>query len=175
MFDKNEVSTIFTNVDKAKSGSYEIVVTEIKYSAKKETKLISQIIKDSEVVKRMMPDKKIIYLGFFDSDKIDSKVNFKDEFKNIDCVIYGIKNKKCFGRNLTNCIDWNLTKEFKEMKKKVDTELKEIKDKLNKLSDKFYKYLDSIGFVDFEEEKEKEKKLKPELLNKKTNRDNFKK
>ena len=84
-------------------------------------------------MKRMMPDTKIIYLGFFDSDKIDSKVNFKDELKNIDCVIYGIKNKKCFGRNLTNCIDWNLTKEFKEMKKNVekfDTKIKEIKDKL---------------------------------------------
>ena len=164
MFDKDEIPIIFKNIDETKASLYEIAVTEMKYNTNKANNLISQIIKDSKVIKEMIPDKNVICLGFFDSINIDSRVDFKNKFKNIPSVIFGIKKKKWFGRNLHDCIDWKLIKDFKNLEKKVDEGFKELNEKINELNEKIDKLIKSNCGSNSDEERN-------EFLNRKRERD----
>jgi hypothetical protein len=125
-FDKKEVSLISSHVKKDDFKTYEMAIIEVKLSPKKVLNLISQMKKDSKIMKNVVPDKKIIYLGFLGSKNIDSKVNFPDKLKNIDYAIYGLNNNKFFNRKVFEPLDWNLIEKVENVLNDLNNNVKEI-------------------------------------------------
>ena len=115
-FNKKEVSLISSNVKKDDFKTYEMAIIEVMLSPKKVLKLISQMKKDAKIMKNMVPDKKIIYLGFLGS-------------KNIDYAIYGLNNKKFFNRNVFEPLDWNLI----EKVDKIDNSLNDLNNNVKEI------------------------------------------
>ena len=136
-FDKKEVSLISSNVKKDDFKTYEMAIIEVKLSPKKVLKLISQMKKDAKIMKNVVPDKKIIYLGFLGSKNIDSKVNFPDKLKNIDYAIYGLNNNKFFNRKVFKPLDWNLI----EKVEKIDNILNDLSNNVKEILE-WIKYRD---------------------------------
>ena len=114
-FDPNEVEIIFTNVNNEELTKCEYAIMEVKLNPKKIEELVEQIKKDSKLLKDMKEKK--IFLGFINSTKVSSFK--KGTFKDINCVIFGIKNSILFGKNVSRAIDWNLEQKFNEFVKEI--------------------------------------------------------
>ena len=139
-FNKKEVSLISSNVKKDDFKAYEMAIIEVKLSPKKVLKLISKMKKDAKIMKNVVRDKKIIYLGFLGSKNINSKVNISEKFKNIDYAIYGLNNKKFFNRNVFEPLDWNLIEKVDKIDKRINI--------LNDLSNNVKEILEWIKDID---------------------------
>ena len=85
---KDEVVEFYSNI--GKNDDFEIAVIEAKLSPNKISKLVKQLKKYYYALEKKL-NKKIIYLGFFNSPTIDSKekANFK-KLEKMKCVLYGI-------------------------------------------------------------------------------------
>lgn len=119
IFNSNEVTKIYSNVLDDKK-DFDMAILEVKLNRAKIYELIKQIKKDDNIFGRILK-KKIIYLGFINSPTVDSnsEKNFI-QLQKINCVIFGIKESKFAEKNVLKPIDWDLLKEVKGLKKKLD-------------------------------------------------------
>ena len=97
-----------------------MAILEVKLNRAKIYELIKQIKKDDNIFGRILKKKKI-YLGFINSPTVDSnsEKNFI-QLQKINCLIFGIKESKFAEKNVLKPIDWDLLKEVKGLKKKLD-------------------------------------------------------
>ena len=148
-FDPNEVETIFANVNNQELTKCECAIMEAKLNPKKIEELVEQIKKDYKLLKDMKEKK--IFLGFINSTKVSSFK--KGTFKDINCVIFGIKNSVLFGKNVSRSIDWNLEQKFNEF-------VKEIKGAIEKQNELIKKQSKSIRILRKYIKEKNEKKAK---------------
>ena len=118
LFDENEVSIIYSNIDNKEEINFKYSIIEAKLNPKKVNNLISKIKKDINLL-NLLDKKPAIILGFINSVNIKDKNHF-NSLKNKKCVIYGIKNSILCGKNITRPIDWDLEKKFNKLYKKVE-------------------------------------------------------
>ena len=138
IFNKNEVELFYRSIDEG-DNNFDISILEVKLNKNKISDLVKQIEKDSNSFGKKLK-KKIIYLGFINSPTIDSKdmINFV-KLKKINCAIYGLKQSKFGGKNAIRPIDWDLFKEVKEIKLKLDNIELLLKQFINKKTQKIEK------------------------------------
>lgn len=141
LFDENEVSIIYSNIDNKEDINYKYCIIEAKLNPKKVNNLIGKIKKDINLL-NILDKKPAIILGFINSDNIKDKNHF-NSLKNKKCVIYGIKNSFLCGKNITRPIDWNCERKIIKLSQKVE---------------EIYNYIKSIK----KEEKEKNKEIEEE-------------
>lgn len=67
---------------------------------------------------------KILYIGFINDKKI--KVNIEENVKEIDFILFGLKDSNFMKRDMTQYIDWETIKELKELKKNYTNFYEEI-------------------------------------------------
>ena len=119
MFDKSEVVTIYSNINKEEEKTFQVMVLEIKSKADYLFDLIVQLKRDAKFFNRLT-NEKIVFIGFVGSGKVDYRLNFKDLLGNMKCVLYLIKDNKLCGRNLKVNIDWTTVKYVKKLTKKIN-------------------------------------------------------
>lgn len=100
--------------------AFDTAVVEIKLNPNKVNDLISQLKTDADYFKKLNKYKNIIYLGFINCKNVDSKTDFIKLAK-IQSIVYGIKNSKFYGRNVTRFNDWLLISEVKELKGRMSS------------------------------------------------------
>ena len=121
-FSSEDVSVIYSHLGDKKDQDYKISIIEAKLSPNKISDLIKQFRKDSLLLK-MKGIANGILLGFFNSDKIQIE-KYRNNLKDINCVIYGIKHSMLNGKNVKFFIDWDLIKKIDEL----SAQIQEIKD-----------------------------------------------
>lgn len=67
---------------------------------------------------------KILYIGFINDKKI--KVNIEENVKEIDFILFGLKDSNFMKRDMTQYIDWETIKELKELKKIIPIFMKKL-------------------------------------------------
>ena len=145
MFDKKEVSIIYSNIDNEKCKNIQYCIMEAKLSPKKVNKLIKQIRLDNNLLKTLNI-KDAIILGFINSSEINDKKHF-NTLKNFNCIIYGIKDSKLCNKNITYPIDWDLNERFDKFSDNIISKI----EKLTKL------------VKEMREKKEREAKIEAKL------------
>ena len=126
-FSKEEVLVIYSNLGNKKEEDFKYSIIESKLSQNKIEDLIEKFKNDSHLFKMKGITNRIL-LGFFNSDKIqiDNHINL---LKDINYVIYGIKYSKLNGKRVKYVIDWELVKEVKVLRKKIDEIISYVKPK----------------------------------------------
>ena len=119
MFDKSEVVTIYSNINKEEEKTFQVMVLEIKSKADYLFDLIVQLKRDAKFFNRLT-NEKIVFIGFVGSGNLDLRLNFKDLLGSMKCVLYLIKDNKLCGRNLKVNIDWTTVKCVKKLTKKIN-------------------------------------------------------
>ena len=118
MFDKKEIKIIYENIDKNKK--YDMAVMESKLNTNRIGDLIKQI-KRNNIFFKKISEKNVIHLGLINGTNVNSNIVLNHKLKDIECIIFGLKNCKLCGRNMERCIDWalvsNVKKNMKDMKK----------------------------------------------------------
>lgn len=162
VFDKNEVKIIYENIDEDKK--YDMAVTESKLNTNRIGDLIKQI-KRNNIFFKKISEKNVIHLGFINGTNVNSNINLKDKLKDIECIIFGLKNCKLCGRNMERCIDWvtasNVKKIMKDMKK-IKKDLKKNMENITKNLENITNCLNNLN--------EKVNKMESNFLGKKTKR-----
>ena len=137
MFDKSEVVTIYSNINKEEEKTFQVMVLEIKSKADYLFDLIVQLKRDAKFFNRLT-NEKIVFIGFVGSGKVDYRLNFKDLLGSMKCVLYLIKDNKLCGRNLKVNIDWlqsnvlkNLLKKINQIDEKMDIIMEHLGIKMN--------------------------------------------
>ena len=145
VFDKNEVKIIYENIDEDKK--YDMAVTESKLNTNRIGDLIRQI-KRNNIFFKKISEKNVIHLGFINGTNVNSNIDLKQKLKDIECIIFGLKNCKLCGRNMERCIDWvtasNVKKIMKDMKK-IKKDMKKIKKDIKKNMENITKNMENIS------------------------------
>ena len=93
--------------------------------------MIAQLKKDKFVTKKIS-DKKILFIGFINSDHLEDDIS--KEIAGSNLLILGIKNSHLFKREVTKYYDWEL---IKEIKNEINGLKKDIKEMRNLFDNKF--------------------------------------
>ena len=104
-----EVEIIYSNLEDKNINDFNYIITEIKLSANRVDDLIAQIKKDKNIMENIL-NKKILFVGFINDTKI--KFNIEEKIKDIDFILFGLKNGKLTKRDMTQYIDWETIKEL---------------------------------------------------------------
>ena len=142
-FDKEEIGIISANIDTSKIDNklFPKAVLEIKLSRNKVEDLFSQMKRDQQIIKYKMKEN-AIYLGFINSNSVDTKImkNIKKQLKDINYVLFGVKNNKFAKREITQFYDWlliykvqSLEQSIKNIKQRVEVIENDVKNINNKL------------------------------------------
>ena len=124
-----EVEIIYSNLEDKNINDFNYIITEIKLSANRVNDLIAQIKKDKNIMENIL-NKKILFVGFINDTKI--KFNIEEKIKDIDFILFGLKNGKLTKRDMTQYIDWETIKEFNNKFDMIIHELKSIKNIIKK-------------------------------------------
>ncbi len=127
-----EVVTIYSNLEDKNINDFNYLITKIKLSANSIDDLIAQIKKDKNIMENIL-NKKILFVGFINDTKI--KFNIEEKIKDIDFILFGLKNGIFTKRDMTKYIDWETIKELEKIEEKFDIiidELKSIKNIIKK-------------------------------------------
>ena len=100
-----------------------------------------------------------ILLGFFNSDKIQIE-KYRNNLKDINCVVYGIKHSMLNGKNVKFFIDWDLIKKIDEL----SAQIQEIKDYVKQKKDNQKEKDNKMELNQISGEKENIKKNKEEYF-----------
>ena len=157
LFNENEISIIYSNIDKEEEKNFIYSMIEVKLNPKKINDLIRQIKRDNRLLKIMNYNSAVI-LGFLNSGDEKYKSNF-NTLKKLKCVIYGIKNSTLCGKKVSQVIDWDLEMKFKKLNDTVNNINNKLNDILGVLVPKVNEIYNFFGL----KEKEDEKKGKPIL------------
>ena len=174
-FDEKEASILYSNIIKEREEDFRYCMIEVKKGSRKVNELITQIRKYNNLLKLKEINSAII-LGFINADAVKDKSHF-NTLKNINCVIYGIKNSILCGKDITKSIDWDLNKKVTELASKVDVIYNYILSKMEQEKDLKKKKVQKIEKKK-EEKKEfggknmKKEKKRKKFLNQKTEREN---
>ena len=117
-FDEKEIKILYSNINKDEEKKYSYSIVESKLGADKADEIINQIRKDHHLLKHQGRND-IIILGFVNSVNIKN-ANYFMTLKNKKCVIYGIKDSKFCGKEVSQPIDWDLEKRFNDLSEKID-------------------------------------------------------
>ena len=112
-----EVVTIYSNLEDKNINDFNYLITEIKLSANSIDDLIAQIKKEKNVMENIL-NKKKLFVGFINDTKI--KFNIEEKIKDIDFILFGLKNGKLTKRDMTQYIDWETIKELEKIEEKFD-------------------------------------------------------
>ena len=104
-----EVEIIYSNLEDKNINDFNYIITEIKLSANRVNDLITQIKKDKNIMENIL-NKKILFVGFINDTKI--KFNIEEKIKDIDFILFGLKNGKLTKRDMTQYINWETIKEL---------------------------------------------------------------
>ena len=93
--------------------------------------------RDQQIIKYKMKENPI-YLGFINSNSVDTKImkNIKKQLKDINYILFGVKNNKFAKREITQFYDWLLiykTQSLEQRVKVIENEVKNINNKLDHL------------------------------------------
>lgn len=127
MFEKNEVKIIYENIDKNKK--YDMAIMESKLNTNLIGDLIKQI-KRNNIFFKKISEKNVIHLGFINGTNVNSNIALNHKLKDIECIIFGLKNCKLCGKNMERCIDWALVSNVKKIMK----DMKKIKNKMENIT-----------------------------------------
>ncbi len=159
LFNENEISIIYSNIDKEEEKIFIYSMIEVKLNQNKINDLIRQIKRDNRLLKIMNYNSAVI-LGFLNSGDEKYKSNFNTLKKlKLKCVIYGIKNSTLCGKKVSQVIDWDLEMKFKMLNDTVNNINNKLNDILGVLVPKVNEIYNFFGL----KEKEDEKKGKPIL------------
>ncbi len=159
LFNENEISIIYSNIDKEEEKIFIYSMIEVKLNQNKINDLIRQIKRDNRLLKIMNYNSAVI-LGFLNSGDKKYKSNFNTLKKlKLKCVIYGIKNSTLCGKKVSQVIDWDLEMKFKMLNDTVNNINNKLNDILGVLVPKVNEIYNFFGL----KEKEDEKKGKPIL------------
>lgn len=103
---------------------------KIKLNKKKAKDIIIQIKRDDDALKPLT-NKKIIHIGIINS--YISKYDYKNQLKDINCIILGIKHSIFCKRKITLHLDWPSISQIKKIQNDIKTlqdELREIKEEI---------------------------------------------
>ena len=128
-FNNEEIITIFSNVDLDNISDFKYIIIETKLSSNRIEELIFQVKRDKKIMENIIKEK-ILYIGFINDKKI--KVNIEENVKEIDFILFGLKDSNFMRRDMTQYIDWETIKELKELKNIFIKELRSIKKYLKK-------------------------------------------
>ena len=135
-FNHDEIVVHYNGISDFSSYNYAII--EAKLSQKKLKDMIAQLKKDKFVTKKIS-DKKILFIGFINSDHLEDDIS--KEIAGYNLLILGIKNSHLFKREVTKYYDWELIKEIKNeinsLKKDINGIKKDIKELRNHFDNKF--------------------------------------
>ena len=141
IFNKEEISVIYQNVDDKEMQKYENAIVEIKLNKNKFEDLINQLYNDKKLMDKMTK-KNILYIGFINSKKIENISNkISKKCEKMNCVIFGIKNSIFSNKKITKAYDW--TKIIEDDKK-----FNLIEQKLNQLDNKISQLDNKISLLD---------------------------
>ena len=116
MFDSNEVTILYSNLNNGEEKNYEYAVIKAKLNPKRFIDLTEKIRSDDRLFKALK--KKAIFIGFVNSSKVESIKKYI--LRGIKCVIYGINKSIFFGKKVSRAIDWDLEIEYRELKNTVN-------------------------------------------------------
>ena len=122
-FNNKEIITIFTNEDLDNIRDFKYIIIETKLSSNRIEELIFQVKRDKKIMENLIKEK-ILYIGFINDKKI--KVNIEENVKEIDFILFGLKDSNFMKRDMTQYIDWETIKELKELKKNYTNFYEEI-------------------------------------------------
>ena len=123
MFNPDEVCILYNTVKKENENNIKNIVMEIKLNNNKIRQMISQFQKDKTFMEKIT-NEKLIFIGFVNGNNAQTYI--KKEAKDIEFIIYGIKDKKFCGRNMIRCIDWKNVSDIKDIKKDITDIRKDI-------------------------------------------------
>jgi len=116
MFDSNEVTILYSNLNNGEEKNYEYAVIEAKLNPKRFIDLTEKIRSDDRLFKALK--KKAIFIGFVNSSKVESIKKYI--LRGIKCVIYGINKSIFFGKKVSRAIDWDLEIKYRELNNTVN-------------------------------------------------------
>ena len=99
-FKEKEVKILHEKIEKNKK--YDMAVVECKLNINKIGDLIRQIKRNNIYFKKKNKNN-VIHLGFINGTNMNSNINLKDKLRDIECIIFGLKNSRLCGRNMENC------------------------------------------------------------------------
>ena len=133
-FNEEEIEVLFDNTN---FYNYEYAVIEIKLNAQKITELIKQIKEDQKVMKRIVENDDVVYLGFINVNRNDydylNSIDFSKICPDFNCILFGIKNGILSKRNITFPVDWKLVEQFYSFKKEIKEEIQNLKKEIQNL------------------------------------------
>ena len=121
-FNHDEIVVHYNGISDFSSYNYAII--EAKLSQKKLREMIPQLKKDKFVTKKIS-DKKILFIGFINSDHLEDDIS--KEIAGYNLLILGIKNSHLFKREVTKYYDWELIKEIKNEINGIKKDIKEMR------------------------------------------------
>ena len=116
MFDSNEVTILYSNLNNGEEKNYEYAVIKAKLNPKRFIDLTEKIRSDDRLFKALK--KKAIFIGFVNSSKVESIKKYI--LRGIKCVIYGINKSIFFGKKVSRAIDWDLEIKYRELNNTVN-------------------------------------------------------
>ena len=117
-FDRNEIVILHNGMGNDDISSYDYAILEIKLSENKIKEIIHQLKRDKDVCETIL-NKKILLLGFINSKSLETDIS--KEVSDLKCIIFGLKNSNLFGKDVSKCLDWNLTKDVADLNQKYDS------------------------------------------------------
>ena len=135
-FNRDEVSTLFSNVNDTQLSSFNYIILEIKLNKYKISDLINQLKRDKEIVKKIS-NKKFLYVGFLNSKIID--IDVSSIIGDLNIIIFGLKNNTFASRDMRKFYDWDTIQNVKILKSdvvEIRNELTEIRNELAEMKNK---------------------------------------
>ena len=147
IFNKEEISVIYQNVDDKEMQKYENAIVEIKLNKNKFEDLINQLYNDKKLMDKMTK-KNILYIGFINSKKIENISNkISKKCEKMNCVIFGIKNSIFSNKKITKAYDWTkiieddkkfnlIEQKLNQLDNKIDNKISQLENKISQLDNK---------------------------------------
>lgn len=136
IFDENEISVIYKNIDDNQMKNFEQAVVEIKLSKNKFQEMVNQLYRDKQIFKKFTKEN-FLFIGFMNSKSVEEEeiIDAMDKLNELNCVIFGIKNSIFGNRNVTKHIDWLKIYEDEKKFTNFDKRLKNIEEKIDQIMD----------------------------------------
>ena len=128
--------------------SYNYTIIESKLSQKKLKEMIAQLKKDKFVTKKIS-DKKILFIGFINSDHLEDDIS--KEIAGYNFLILGIKHSHLFKREVTKYYDWELIKEIKNEINGIKKDIKEMRTHFDNKFEELKSLIKGKGDIETEE------------------------
>lgn len=117
----DDLICLYTNISQEFLKNAKYACCEIKLNKSKIKLLVKQLVKDKAYLENLMRFKNIVYIGFVGSGFINNTIiDELNDYRNINLIIFEIKNFCWLQRDLTNYIDWETVRTTKANEKKLN-------------------------------------------------------